>query len=116
MSSEPDDEIGARTQTENAEVDGAVVRVDENVDNQGNEREQKGTEGDEEVDKEKHARKPMAPRSEMWEHFIKIKDDQGVVKKGKYKCWNLLSSARRPTRVNSGDNRVTCTGAIALLI
>jgi hypothetical protein len=23
-------------------------------------------------------------------------------------CWNLLSSARRPTRVNSGDNRVTC--------
>jgi hypothetical protein len=33
MSSEPDDEIEARTETENAEVDGAVVRVDENVDN-----------------------------------------------------------------------------------
>ena len=32
------------------------------------------------------------------------------------KCWNLLSAARRPTRVNGGDNRVTCTGAIALLI
>jgi hypothetical protein len=32
------------------------------------------------------------------------------------KCWNSLSAARRPTRVNSGDNRVTCTGAIALLI
>jgi hypothetical protein len=31
-------------------------------------------------------------------------------------CWNLLSTARRPTRVNSGDNRVTCSGAIALLI
>jgi hypothetical protein len=31
-------------------------------------------------------------------------------------CWNLLSAARRPTRVNSGDNRVTRTGAIALLI
>jgi len=31
-------------------------------------------------------------------------------------CWNLLSAARRPTRVNSGDNRVTCSGAIALLI
>jgi hypothetical protein len=31
-------------------------------------------------------------------------------------CWNLLSAARRPTRVNGGDNRVTCTGAIALLI
>jgi hypothetical protein len=31
-------------------------------------------------------------------------------------CWNLLSAARRPTGVNSGDNRVTCTGAIALLI
>jgi hypothetical protein len=29
-------------------------------------------------------------------------------------CWNLLSAARRPTRVNSGDNRVTCSGAIAL--
>jgi hypothetical protein len=23
-------------------------------------------------------------------------------------CWNLLSIARRPTRVTSGDNRVTC--------
>jgi hypothetical protein len=31
-------------------------------------------------------------------------------------CWNSLSAARRPTRVNSGDNRVTCTGAIALFI
>jgi hypothetical protein len=31
-------------------------------------------------------------------------------------CWNLLSAARRPTGVNSGDNRVTCSGAIALLI
>jgi hypothetical protein len=28
----------------------------------------------------------------------------------------LLSTARRPTRMNSGDNRVTCSGAIALLI
>jgi hypothetical protein len=28
----------------------------------------------------------------------------------------LRSAARRPTRVSSGDNRVTCTGAIALLI
>jgi hypothetical protein len=26
----------------------------------------------------------------------------------KHHCWNLLSIARRPTRVNSGDNRVTC--------
>jgi hypothetical protein len=34
----------------------------------------------------------------------------------KHDCWNLLSAARRPTRVNGGDNRVTCTGAIALLI
>jgi hypothetical protein len=24
-----------------------------------------------------------------------------------YDCWNLLSIARRPTRVNSGDKRVT---------
>jgi hypothetical protein len=32
------------------------------------------------------------------------------------KCWNLLSAARKPTRVNGDDNRVTCTGAIALLI
>jgi hypothetical protein len=31
-------------------------------------------------------------------------------------CWNLLSAARRPTRVNNGNNRVTCSGAIALLI
>jgi hypothetical protein len=23
-------------------------------------------------------------------------------------CWNLLLIARRPTRVNSSDNRVTC--------
>jgi hypothetical protein len=26
-------------------------------------------------------------------------------------CWNLLSAARRPTRMNGGDNRVTCSGA-----
>jgi hypothetical protein len=104
MSSEPDDEIGARTQTKNAEVDGAVVRVDGNVDNQGNEREQKGTEGDEEVDKEKHARKPMAPRSEMWEHFIKIKDDQGVVKKGKCKYCS------RAIRADSYLNGTTAMG------
>jgi hypothetical protein len=32
------------------------------------------------------------------------------------KCWNLLSVARRPTRVSSGDNKVTCKKAIALLI
>jgi hypothetical protein len=32
------------------------------------------------------------------------------------KCWNLLSAAKKPTRVNSGDNRVACSGAIALLI
>jgi hypothetical protein len=31
-------------------------------------------------------------------------------------CWCLLSAARKPTRENGGDNRVTCTGAIALLI
>jgi hypothetical protein len=24
------------------------------------------------------------------------------------KCWNSLSVARRPTKVNSDDNRVTC--------
>jgi hypothetical protein len=43
-------------------VEGVVVRADENVIIQGNEGEQNGTEGDEEVDKEKHARKQMAPR------------------------------------------------------
>jgi hypothetical protein len=32
------------------------------------------------------------------------------------KCWNLLSAAKKPTRVNSGDNRVACSGAIALFI
>jgi hypothetical protein len=32
------------------------------------------------------------------------------------KCWYLLSAARKPTRENGGDNRVTCTGAIALLM
>jgi hypothetical protein len=31
-------------------------------------------------------------------------------------CWNLLSVARGPTRVNRDDNRVTCWKAIALLI
>jgi hypothetical protein len=35
---------------------------------------------------------------------------------GGRQCWYLLSAARKPTRVNSGDNRVTCSGAIALLI
>jgi hypothetical protein len=32
------------------------------------------------------------------------------------RCWHLLSATRKPTRVNGGDNRVTRTGAIALLI
>jgi hypothetical protein len=32
------------------------------------------------------------------------------------KCWNLLSVARKPTRVNSDDNRVTCRKVIALSI
>jgi hypothetical protein len=32
------------------------------------------------------------------------------------KCWNLLSAARRPTRVNSGDNRVTCSGVLELAL
>lgn len=51
-----------------------MARADENVIIQSNEGEQKGTEGEDEVDKEKHAKKSMAPRSEMREHF-KIKDD-----------------------------------------
>jgi hypothetical protein len=37
-------------------------------------------------------------------------------KVGKADCWNLLSAASGPTGMNNGDNRVTCTGAIALLI
>jgi hypothetical protein len=40
----------------------------------------------------------------------------GRIRAGAAPCWNLLSAAKRPTRVNSGDNRVTCSGAIALLI
>jgi hypothetical protein len=42
--------------------------------------------------------------------------DSYDVDSGGEDCWNSLSAARRPTRVNGGDNRVTCTGAIALLI
>ena len=91
MSSELEEEIGARTQTENTIVEGVEVRVDGNVSIQGNEKGQKGTEGEDEVEKKKQARKLMAPRSEMWEHFIKIKDVQGVVKKGKCKyCSHVI--------------------------
>jgi hypothetical protein len=43
----------------------------------------------------------MLPRSEMWEHFIKIKDDQGVVKKGKCKYYS------RASRVDSYLNGTT---------
>ena len=34
-----------------------------------------------------------------------------MLHQGEEPCWNLLSAARRPTRVNGGDNRVTCSGA-----
>jgi hypothetical protein len=35
-------------------------------------------------------------------------DDEGLAASTFNKCWYLLSIARRPTRVISGDNRVTC--------
>jgi hypothetical protein len=46
--------------------------------------------------------------------YLKVSPIRGVRRFGV--CWNLLSAAKRPTRVSGGDNRVTCTGAIALLI
>jgi hypothetical protein len=39
----------------------------------------------EETEKEKVERKEMASRSDMWQHFIKIKDDKGFLKTGKCK-------------------------------
>jgi hypothetical protein len=42
--------------------------------------------------------------------------DDYDVESGDEDCWNLLSAASGPTGVNYGDNRVTCTGAIALFI
>jgi hypothetical protein len=57
MSSELEEEIGARTQTENTIVEGVEVRVDGNVSIQGNEKGQKGTEGEDEVEKKKTSQK-----------------------------------------------------------
>lgn len=92
MSSEPEEETGAETEPGNTE--GAVARHNQDVIIQVDEGEKKATEDEEENDKEKNARKPMAPRSDIWDHFLKIKDDQGIVKKGKCNLWlhenNLL--------------------------
>jgi hypothetical protein len=41
--------------------------------------------GLEETETENVQRKEMPSRSEMWQHFIKIKDDKGLVKAGKCK-------------------------------
>jgi len=38
-----------------------------------------------EKETEKTQRKELAPRSEMWQHFIKIKDDKGLLKAGRCK-------------------------------
>jgi hypothetical protein len=37
----------------------------------------------------------------------KIVGYKWIIKTKRDSCWNLLSIARRPTRVNSGDKRVT---------
>lgn len=39
----------------------------------------------EEKEKEKVERREMASRSEMWQHFIKIKDDKGSLRAGRCK-------------------------------
>jgi hypothetical protein len=55
----------------------------------------------------------MTGEKKMFTSYVKNNDSQDSIIFGDG-CWNLLSAARRPTGVNSGDNRVTCTGAIAL--
>jgi hypothetical protein len=58
--------------------------------------------------------------SEYRDKFLQLScytpEDVNKDAKRQYRCWNLLSAARKPTGVNGGDNRVTCTGAIALFI
>lgn len=75
MGSEPEDEIEMGTEIENMGVeecseekhnDDEVVQID------GAGKDGGGEDGN---DKEKNARKPMEARSEMWLHFINIKDE-----------------------------------------
>jgi hypothetical protein len=50
-----------------------------------------GTEGLENETEKKEARKEIVPRSSMWDHFIKIKDEKGRLKSAKCKyCQRIL--------------------------
>ncbi|XP_062224635.1 zinc finger BED domain-containing protein RICESLEEPER 2-like [Phragmites australis] len=85
MSSEPDVGIGVG----DGGIEDGAEKNSENEMVQITEGEEKEGEGG----NEKNARKLMASRSEMWEHFIKIKDDNGVVNKGKCKyCQHQIAA------------------------
>jgi hypothetical protein len=50
----------------------------------------------EETEKEKVERKEMAARSEMWQHFIRIKDDKGFLKAARCKyCHREIKAGTR---------------------
>jgi hypothetical protein len=85
--------MGTATQFEQATVE---TTADQSQTIQGK---SSGTEGDanfvdlENETEKKEARKEMVPRSSMWDHFIKIKDDKGRLKSAKCKyCQRILKA------------------------
>lgn len=84
MGSEPEDEVEMGTENENLELEESVEKHgdDEVVQIDAAEKGEGGEDGN---GKEKNTRKQMEARSEIWLHFIKIKDAAGVVKQGKCK-------------------------------
>lgn len=93
MPSETEEEIEMGTEDMELEDEGArrSEDIEEVLQLEGQE-EEKGEDGDGN-DKEKNTRKPMEPRSEIWQHFIMIKDENGVVKKGKCRYCSRLIKA-----------------------
>ncbi|KAF0893199.1 hypothetical protein E2562_023221 [Oryza meyeriana var. granulata] len=101
-STEPEVGLGVGTEnTEDAtEIGNEVVQISGG----GEEREVEG--GD---DNEKNARKSIAARSEIWKHFIEIKDDKDVPKKGK--CKKLYPDDDATTQDNDSEEPNETEGA-----
>jgi hypothetical protein len=77
---EADEAIAAGTESTVKVIDEGVIQIDD----------------DEDV--KPHVRKPMAARSEAWEHFTKVLDSKGLVKEG------LCKYCNRPIQATTGRN------------
>ncbi|CAD6258482.1 unnamed protein product [Miscanthus lutarioriparius] len=87
------DSVGTGTQFDSQETQAMVMVPMSVVEQPSLETQEQGkTKGTKKVvidvdekESEKTQRKELAPRSEMWQHFIKIKDDKGLLKAGRCK-------------------------------